>query len=255
MDIILYNILASFGCLIIGYFFGSIPFAIIISKAFYHKDVREFGSHNAGATNMGRTFGKKVGILVFLLDVLKTVIPVWSVWAILTFIPFNGQTLLPNAIEVAQKGFQAFDDHILKFMTYWLTGVGVTIGHCFPIFAHFKGGKGASNMFGIAVGTSWMFVFVPIILFIVLMKKTKTMSLSVLIACGVGTLTHITISVLTLLKVLPSIFSYLPGYGPTVTFGLTSSLMILFCYLLVVIRHQANIIRLKKHEESKVNLF
>ena len=255
MDIILYNILIGFGCLIIGYFFGSIPFSIIISKTIYHKDVREYGSHNAGATNMGRTFGKKVGILVFLLDVLKSIIPVWGMWAILTFIPFGGATLLPTSVEVAKNGLAAFDGHLLKYMTYWVTALGVTIGHCFPIFAKFKGGKGASNLFGISVGTGWMFVAIPLIIFVVIMKKTKTMSLSVLVACGLGTLTHITISLLTLLKVLPSIFYYLPGYGPTFTFGLTSSIVILFCYLLVVIRHQANIIRLKKHEESKVNLF
>ena len=84
MDII-YNILVALICLIFGYLIGSVSFAIIIGKVFYHQDPREHGSKNAGGTNAGRIWGKKVGLLVIILDMIKTIIPMWICWAILTY--------------------------------------------------------------------------------------------------------------------------------------------------------------------------
>ena len=74
MDIILYNIGAIIISLLIGYLTGSIPNSIWIGKVFFHKDPRDYGSGNAGATNAGRVFGKKIGFLIIILDSLKMII-------------------------------------------------------------------------------------------------------------------------------------------------------------------------------------
>ena len=95
MDIILYNIGAIIISLLVGYLIGSIPNSIWIGKVFFHKDPRDYGSGNAGGTNAGRVFGKKVGLLVIFLDAIKLIIPLYAVWAILTFAPiYNGQPLM-----------------------------------------------------------------------------------------------------------------------------------------------------------------
>ena len=85
MDIILYNIIIGFVSLILGYFFGSIPTGIIIGKVFFHRDPRQEGSKNSGGTNVGRLFGKKIGLLVIILDMIKTIIPLIIVYSIIKF--------------------------------------------------------------------------------------------------------------------------------------------------------------------------
>ena len=89
MNILVINILAVLFCLILGYLFGSIPTAVVIGKVFFHKDPRDYGSHNAGGTNAGRLFGKKIGFLVIVLDMLKTIAPMYLVCVLLTFIKFD----------------------------------------------------------------------------------------------------------------------------------------------------------------------
>ena len=94
MDIILYNIIAAICCLFLGYIFGSIPTSIVIGKVFFHQDPRDYGSKNAGGTNSGRLWGKKVGFIVIVLDMIKTIAPIWICWAILTFVPFGSKPLI-----------------------------------------------------------------------------------------------------------------------------------------------------------------
>ena len=249
MDIILYNILAGIACLIIGYFFGSIPFSIIIGKVFFNKDPRDYGSKNAGGTNCMRVFGKKWGILVIVLDCVKTVIPLWLCFIILTFVPFGSKPLLPEIKEWLANGNA---DYILKYPAYWLAPVGVTLGHCYPIFANFKGGKAASNMWGIILTTAWMHALLPMVAFFICIKKTKYMSLSIIISHGIATLTQWIFVILVLTHVLPSYWYWLPGYGPTLYLGLTGVCVYTFCYGLCVFRHRANIQRLLNGTERKM---
>ena len=103
--------------IIIGYIIGSIPWGLIIGKVFYKKDIRQYGSGNLGGTNAGRVLGKKAGIAVIVLDALKALI----LMVIARFI-------YPEAIAY--------------------TGAAVMVGHCFPLFANFKGGKGVACAFG-----------------------------------------------------------------------------------------------------------
>ena len=137
MDII-YNIIAAISCIILGYLAGSIPTAIIIGKVFYHQDPREFGSKNAGGTNAGRLWGKKVGFLVIIIDMIKTIIPVWICWAILTFVQFGENPLMAPTLTRLTDGDAGY---MIRWSVYWLAPIGAILGHCYPCFANFKGGK------------------------------------------------------------------------------------------------------------------
>ena len=114
-------------CILLGYLLGSLPFALIIGKVFYHTDIRQYGSGNLGGTNAGRVLGKKAGISVIVFDVLKVVL----------------------AIAIATQ--------VSKVAGIW-TGLACCIGHCYPVFAKFHGGKAVSTMFGFLFSTS-IFLF------------------------------------------------------------------------------------------------
>lgn len=195
----------TFIALILGYLFGSIPFALVIGKVFYKTDIRNFGSGNLGGTNAGRVLGRKAGAAVSILDVLKAAIVVGIVYQ---FKP-----------EVAA-----------------LAGVAATLGHIYPIFAHFKGGKAVSTAYGYLLAVSifithefyLMFLF-PWLLFFVILKFTKYVSFSSMTALSVGVITSFIVSD-----------------------NLEVSLYILFIVLVVIYRHKANIKRLINKEESKV---
>ena len=101
----------------LGYVLGSIPFALVIGKLFYHTDVRNYGSGNLGGTNAGRVLGKKAGISVIVCDILKVVVAVGIV------------SLYDQEAKVFGAGFAA------------------CLGHCYPLFAHFHGGKAVATMF------------------------------------------------------------------------------------------------------------
>ena len=260
--ILFYNILIGFACILIGYLFGSIPFAVLVSKKVYNTDIRQEGSKNAGATNVGRVLGRKAGFLVFGLDVVKTIIPAWSIWAILVFVPFGKDTLMASVLEInenlrngASLFFDAFGDHILKYPAYWLTFVGVFLGHCYPLFEKFKGGKGAATLFGMCVFTCWLITLPFLVLFLIIVKKTHKMSISVLVSIGSATVVHWIYLILLLTHVLPIEADYFIGFGPTLLFGITSTSVLTFCYFYTVWRHRSNIKRLIHHEESTTNLF
>ena len=107
----------------LGYLLGSIPFALVIGKLFYKTDVRNFGSGNLGGTNAGRVLGKKAGISVIVCDVVKVVVAVGVV--------------------------SCFDLEA----SIW-AGFAAAFGHCYPVFAGFRGGKAVATMFGFLLSTS-----------------------------------------------------------------------------------------------------
>lgn len=252
MDII-YNILASLAVIFFGYLMGSIPMGVIYCKTFLGKDPRDEGSHNPGATNIARLFGKFHGRMVLILDLLKSVSPLWICWAILTFVPFGTKPLLPMVGELA-NGTASYADYVLKFPVYWLSYIGVVLGHCYPLFARFQGGKGAASILGLCFSTNWMYTLGPLSFFLFLIKKTKIMSISVIITYGLVMIEFWVFYILSALKVLPGIFLWLPGYGPTLEFSLASAITFTLCYILVVWRHRANIKRLIEGKENTQNL-
>ena len=227
---------------------------LIICKVFLGKDPRTEGSGNPGSTNIGRVYGKKWGYIVMVFDILKSISPLWICWAILSFVPFGDKPLLPLVTGLVNET-ASYADYILKYPAYWLAPIGAILGHCYPLFSHFKGGKGAATLIGTFFSTFWMAIPPLSTIFLIIVKKTRIMSISVMIANGICVLEVWILYILLALKVLPPIFLWLPCPGPTLEFSFITPITFTFCYLFLVFRHSANIARLKKHEENTTNLF
>lgn len=197
-------------CIILGYLLGSIPFALVIGKLFYKTDIRQYGSGNLGGTNAGRVLGKKAGISVIVLDVLKVVL----------------------AAGLASL--------VSEPAAIW-TSLACCIGHCYPIFAHFKGGKAVTTMFGFLISTS-IFIFqefsyflVPLFMFLIILYLFKYVSLGSICASVCSSL-YITAQLLSL--DVNNLFIILASWLMT---------------LLVTYRHSANIKRIQEGTENKVS--
>jgi len=205
----------SISALILAYLFGSIPTAVWIGQAFYGVDVREYGSGNAGATNTFRVLGKKAGIPVMLIDIFKG-------WA---------ATNLAFFIGISTTG----GSHSNVFVNYQLAlGITAVMGHLFPIFAGFRGGKGVATLFGMVLAVHLNASLLCVCVFIIVLLITKYVSLSSIVAS----------------------FTYLMGV--TFIFPTYKSSVIIYgmCIcVLIMVTHQKNIERLLKGSESKVNLF
>jgi acyl phosphate:glycerol-3-phosphate acyltransferase len=194
----------------IAYLFGSIPFALIIGKVFYNTDIRTSGSGNLGGTNAGRVLGKAAGVSVATLDTLKAF-----------FVILVAHQFLPD-----EPGYVAF------------AGVFAAIGHCYPIFAQFRGGKAVSTAFGYLLGVSlflvnpqlvWVLFFLPIAIALTTLKFTKYVSFSAMVS--------VTITV---------VLSFF------VQSNLTVSLALVMIDILLIYRHRSNIERLRNGTERKV---
>lgn len=190
--------------ILLGYLYGSIPFALVIGKVFYNTDVRESGSGNLGGTNAGRVLGKKAGISVIVLDALKAVI-IFYLSSYLS-LKFN---LNPDIKYIA--------------------GLACIFGHCYPIFAEFRGGKAVSTSLGYFLCIEPLYAVVAIIVFLLVLKISKYVSLS---------------SISTALIVL--------CITPFLAVSITAKLCMLIAVILLVYRHKDNIKRIKNHTESKI---
>ena len=190
--------------ILLGYLYGSIPFALVIGKVFYNTDVRESGSGNLGGTNAGRVLGKKAGISVIVLDALKAVI-IFYLSSYLS-LKFN---LNPDIKYIA--------------------GLACIFGHCYPIFAEFRGGKAVSTSLGYFICIEPLYAVVAIVVFLLVLKISKYVSLS---------------SISTALIVL--------CITPLLAVSITAKLCMLVAVILLVYRHKDNIKRIKNHTESKI---
>lgn len=201
--------------LLLAYLFGSIPTAVWIGQAFYGIDVREYGSGNAGATNTFRVLGKKAGIPVMLIDILKG----WTA------------TNLAYLIGVSTTGAH----HSIAFTNYELAlGITAVVGHLFPVFAGFRGGKGVATLFGMVLAIHLQAALLCVAIFILVLLVTRYVSLSSITA-GFGYLIGVTF-------VFPVYIKSVIIYGMCIC-------------VLILVTHQKNIERLLKGKESKVNLF
>lgn len=203
------------GIVILAYLFGSIPTAVWFGQAFYGVDVREYGSGNAGATNTFRVLGKKAGSIVMFVDIFKG----WTA------------TNLPYLLDATIVG----NHDAPQFVNVQLAlGVIAVLGHLFPIFAGFRGGKGVATLFGMVLAIHWPAALVCVSVFIVVLLVTHYVSLSSIMA-GFA----FPFSVAFIFKTtVPSILLY----------------GIAICALILV-THQKNIERLLKGKESKIYLF
>jgi acyl phosphate:glycerol-3-phosphate acyltransferase len=197
--------------LLIGaYLLGSIPTAVWIGKFFYKIDIREYGSGNAGATNTFRVLGKKAGIPVLIIDVLKGFAAV-NLAYVSNYIP-----------------------HSYQFINLQLVlGISSLIGHIFPIFASFRGGKGIATLLGIVLAVHLPAALIAIVIFIV-----------VLLISGYVSLGSMTAAIL-----FP--FIVIGIFKETVPSLIIFSILIA---IMVLITHQKNIERLLRREESKAKI-
>ena len=251
MDII-YNILVALICLIFGYLIGSVSFAIIIGKVFYHQDPREHGSKNAGGTNAGRIWGKKVGLLVIILDMIKTIIPMWICWAILTYVKIGDQPLLAST-ELYYTNPELASTYLINWPVYLLANFGSVIGHCWPIFYKFKGGKGVSAFMGTILGASWGMGWVPGLLwYFPILKKTKYVSFASITMTIVASIFAWIWAILTMTGVIQGSWCWFTFYGPTINCSWHYALIITLMAGLVIFKHRTNIERLRNGTERKI---
>lgn len=245
------NIAIAILVLIFGYIMGSIPTSVWIGKIFYHQDPRDFGSHNAGGTNAGRLWGKRVGFTIIVLDMIKTVAPIWIVWAILTFVPmFEGKPILVDANNFYNEAVKS--TYLIQWPVYWLAPLGCILGHCFPLFANFKGGKGAAGFMGTIVMTSWFFGGVPGIIYFGILKWKKYVSLTAILIAIISSLFAWLWVILVATKAIPSEYANICMYGPTLVCDWVCATVITLMAAIVILRHHENINRLITGTERKI---
>jgi acyl phosphate:glycerol-3-phosphate acyltransferase len=196
--------------LLIAYLVGSIPSAVWIGKYFYGVDVREYGSGNAGATNTFRVLGKRAGIPVLLIDVFKG-------W-----------------LSVNMAYLTDYRIGSVEFVNFQLVlGVAALLGHIFPVYAGFRGGKGIATLLGIIIAVHPQAALLSIGVFIAVLLITKYVSLGSMVAA----LSFPLIIIIVYKSAIPSL----------VIFSLVIA-------VLVLITHQKNIERLLRREEAKTKL-
>lgn len=196
---------------IVAYLLGSISFSVIISKKLAGFDVREKGSGNAGSTNVLRTVGKKGAILTLICDCLKGVIAVLIAY-------------------IVSKTTQNADGALLV----QLAGLAVVLGHTFPIFFNFKGGKGVATSLGVLLIINWQIGLICLVFALLLMALTRFVSLGSVSAA-------ILFPVLTIF-----IHSHYIVDGSYIIFALLLGAFVVF-------NHRANVKRLLEGKENKLS--
>lgn len=212
--------------ILIGYLLGSIPFALVIGKVFYKTDIRQHGSHNLGGGNAGRVLGKKAGLAVMTLDILKVTL---AVFIVSLLAQFTGQSLEGLSSEV-QAEIQSQRQLIMI-----IAGFAAAMGHCFPLFAHFKGGKAVATMYGFLFGMAliagysfWIF-FVPLITFLVVLYIWRIVALSSIVSAAINTV--------FIWFFTGSLSLFLASFAFT---------------LIIIVRHRANLQRIITGTENKI---
>mgnify|MGYP002623423108 CR=1 FL=1 len=224
VDCVGMEIAARIFCLVLGYCLGLIQTSYIYGKL-HGIDIREYGSGNAGTTNALRVLGKKAGLVVFLGDFFKAAIA---------------------CILARYIGVHFFHD-IMYPMILW-AGFGVVIGHNYPFYMGFKGGKGIAATAGVIFGTlDWRIMAVCLVSFIVVVAATRYVSLGSLV---VVTLFFLTFLCLGMCGKMINPVTRTPYNGK----DLIESYIIIFLFGgLAFYRHKANIVRLMNGEENKIS--
>ena len=187
---------------LISYLIGSIPFGFILTKIFLKKDIRSIGSGNTGATNVLRTGNKIIGYSTLILDILKAIIPV-----------------------LFAKFYIPDDNYI------FISALSVFIGHVFPIWLKFKGGKGVATYLGILFCINYLFGFIFISSWLIIFFMTRFSSLSSIVAS----------------LSIPVYLFFLDN--------LQNKYFYIIMFVLIFYTHRENIKRLIKQEESKTKIY
>lgn len=195
--------------LFIAYLLGSIPSGVWIGQLFFKKDIRQYGSGNTGTTNTFRVLGKKAGIVVLFMDILKGTLA----------------TALP------------FIFHLNDVNPLWF-GCAAILGHTFPVFARFKGGKAVATSAGMLLAYNPLFFAYSVLLFVILLYVTSMVSLSSMAAAVIITLSTI----------------FAPIFAPFILAKQDWLLTVIAICVsgFIIYRHKENISRIKNGTESKI---
>lgn len=208
---------------IVGYLIGSISFSVLISKKFMKEDIRTKSSGNAGATNTLRNYGPKIAIIVLVLDMLKPIIAI--------------------VIAYVSSLFMKGDWTLIIFQA---VGYFAIIGHIFPIFFGFRGGKGAASYAGYLLVIYWPLFILGFFVWVSIVVFTKKVSLS---------------SILTpvILLVIQIVFSVIPhmneSWGHIIPLGTewwVTSMFLTLLASIIIYKHKENIKRLMSGTENKI---
>jgi len=189
---------------ILTYLITSIPFGLVLAKVFSKQDIRQFGSKNIGATNVARVLGKKLGFITLILDSSKGAIMI-----------------------ILARYFFADNQYLNQFLV--LVGLVAIIGHTFPIYLNFKGGKGVATGMGVLLAIHPLVGLMFLISWIIIFVFTKTSALA--------SLSSITITV---------------GFTFYSSVPAEEILLVIFLAFVMFIRHKENINRILKGEEYQV---
>ena len=194
---------------IFGYFFGSIPFGLILTKISGLGDIRKIGSGNIGATNVLRTGNKKIALFTLLLDGGKGAVAIYLITIILP---------------------KVFDNNFYMVEFYkCIVAISAVVGHCFPIWLRFKGGKGVATGFGVILSLNLNIGIIALLIWVIIAKVFKISSMSALIAYFL----------------IPILMFY---YETEIIYFFSSFLISLLCF----VQHRENIKRLINRSEPKI---
>ncbi|QGZ97402.1 glycerol-3-phosphate 1-O-acyltransferase PlsY [Mycoplasma sp. NEAQ87857] len=218
----IYSIFINIAFLIFGYLIGSINFAILIGHKTKQLDVRDYHSKNAGATNSTRVLGKKLGLIILILDILKALIPVLIVRSLIYAFPIG---------------------EYLFYLFPIITGFGVVVGHIYPVFFKFKGGKGVACCVGVLIAINSLLLLIAAVFFFGIIFLFKYVSLA---------------SIST--AVIMTIFVFIPWFSSSILGWTTinpslfyvNGIFYILSAALLIYSHRSNIIRLINHQERKI---
>ena len=202
---------------VIAYLIGSVNFSVLISKKMAGFDVREKGSGNAGTTNMLRSVGKKAAVITLICDILKGVISIAIA------------IIVGNIVK-----------NIDKELLLQIAGITVVLGHTFPIFFGFKGGKGVATSLGVLLMSNWQIGLICLVFAIVLMALTRMVSLG---SCAAAVL-------------FPVLTLFINQHYTVLTDGKNGRVYFVYSVILAIIvlyNHRSNIKRILNGTENKLS--
>jgi glycerol-3-phosphate acyltransferase PlsY len=206
-----------------AYLLGSISSAVIVSKAMYQEDVREKGSGNAGATNVLRSYGKKAALYTTIGDFLKAVVAVLVGGFLLTHIQLTGNPM--------------FNEDSIRIVGWYLAGVCCVLGHLYPLYFGFRGGKGVMTSFGMIMILDYRVGLICFAVFCITLAISRMVSLSSVLAVFVAPF---------LVYVLQKFVDH--RSDEAVTFCVTVIAVVVFT---IIFKHRSNLVRIYKGSENK----
>lgn len=199
---------------VFSYLLGSLNFGVILSKKIEKEDVREHGSGNAGTTNMLRSYGKGMAVMTIIGDMLKVMVAIVIAKFIVTIDDVSAYPVLCNNFDIILKSF---------------AGLFAVIGHIFPCYFGFKGGKGVATSGGMVFMIDWRIALILLAMFILVVVITKYVSLGSLVMAFFYPIFIFVFYKDVLLFIIAAIFT-----------------------IIVFVAHRENIVKLAKHEENKI---